>query len=319
MKILLCGLLLWLGNTTFAISVPSFTDTDNLIKKADQIIIAECISEKSKEYPHLYDVTVMKVLKGSEIEGHRLVSTIYKMEPSMRYMLVNLSGFSIGTNFTATAELSVIPLSTTFSLDELKGKELKEQIQYIYSAHLFDIERKLEPLLTKKELLEHALADRQYEWYQPVGPIKLGQIVEGSTITNDGHSIYLDLQGKKLAWSSGSPGKTGYFYFEKTGFNWTPYWEFAPCDVTRIEDLDGKSIKARFYGLFTPGRKQSHLGWTGSIQSIQVKVGEVLLARNTEDSQTIFVVQILGQQHDQECMRYRYTSLHKDRLGNRDP
>jgi len=311
MKKILCGLLLWLGNTTFAIHVPPFTDTDNLIKKADQIIIAECISEKTKEYPHLYDVTVMKVLKGNEISGHLLVSTIYKMEPSIRYLLVNLSGFSIGTNFTATAELSVIPLRTTFSLDELKGKELKEQIQYIYSMYLCETERKLEPLLTKKELLEQALTDRQYEWYQSNGPIKLGQIVESSTHTNESHIVYLDLEGKKLAWSSCSPGKTGFLYFEKIGVSWTPYWEFAPCEATRIEDLVGKSIKARFYGLLTPGRKQSALGWAGSIQSIQVKVGQVLLARNTEDSQTIFVIQILGQQHDQECMRYRYTTIQR--------
>jgi hypothetical protein len=226
-------------------------------------------------------------------------------------MLVNRAGFSIGTNFTATAELSVIPLRATFALDELKGKDLKEQIQYICSMYLFDIECKLEPLLTKKELLEQALADRQYEWYQSNGPIRLGQIVENNTITNEGHIIFLDLQGKKLKWSACSPGKTGFFYFEKTGVNGTPYWEFAPCEATRIEDLAGKSIKARFYGLFTPGRKQSPLGWAGSIQSIQVKVGQVLLARNTEDIHTIYVVKVLGQQHDQECMSYRYTTIQR--------
>lgn len=311
MKKLLCGLFLWLGNTTFAIHVPSFTDTDNLIKKADQIIIAECVSEKAKTSPHLYDVTIMKVLKGNETSGHLLVSTIYKMEPSIRYMLVNVAGFSIGTNFTATAELSVIPLRATFSLDELKGKDLKEQIQYICSMYLFDIERELEPLLVKKELLEQALSDRQYEWFQSDGPIRLGQIVESNTKTNEGHVIYLALEGKKLVWSSCSPGKTGFFYFEKMGVNGTPYWEFAPCEATRIEDLSGKSIKARFYGLLTPGRKQSPLGWTGSIQSIQVKVGQVLLARNTEDIHKIYAVQVVGQQHDQECMSYRYTTIQR--------
>ena len=311
MKKLLLGLFLWLGNIAFAIHVPTFADTDNLIKKADQIIIAECVSEKTKEYPHLYDVTVMKVLKGSKINGHLLVSTIYKMEPSILYMLVNLSGFSIETNFTATAELSVIPLRTTFSLDELKGKDLKEQIQYICSMYLFDIECKLEPLLTKKELLEQALSDRQYEWFQSADPIRLGQIVESITKTNEGHVIYLDLEGKKLAWSSCSPGKTGFFCFEKMGVNWAPFWEFAPCEATRIEDLAGKSIKVRFYGLLTPGRKQSAFGWTGSIQSIQVKVGQVLLARNTEDIHTIYVVQVVGQPCDQECMSYRYTTIQR--------
>lgn len=258
MEKLLCGLFLWLGNITFAIHVPTFTDTDNLIKKADQIIIVECVSEKAKTSPRLYDVTVMKVLKGNETSGHLLVSTIYRMEPSIRYMLVNLSGFSIGTNFTATSELSVIPLRTTFSLDELKGKDLKEQIQYIYSMYLCEIERELEPLLTKKGLLEHALADRQYEWYQSVGPIRLGQVVENNTKTNGSRIIYLDLEGKKLQWSSCSPGKAGFFYFEKTGANWTPYWEFSPCEATRIEDLAGKSIKAHFYGLLTPDRNNCH-------------------------------------------------------------
>jgi hypothetical protein len=53
---MLFALLMWFGNTTFALHVASFTDTDNLIKNADQIIIAECISEKTKEYPQITSI-----------------------------------------------------------------------------------------------------------------------------------------------------------------------------------------------------------------------------------------------------------------------
>ena len=76
-----------------------------------------------------------------------------------------------------------------------------------------ELERELAPLLQEKELLEKAVSDRRYEWYESDGPMRIGRIVEASTQTEDKSSrIRLDLDGKKLMWSQGSSGNNGFFY-----------------------------------------------------------------------------------------------------------
>ena len=103
-------------------------------------------------------------------------------------------------------------------------------------------------------------------------------------------------------WSSSSPGKSGYLYFTKIGGN-TPLWEFSPCDVAKIADLGGKALEARFYGMYTPGRGDTALGWTGGC--LHVTVGQLLLARTVDDRDTVFVIQIVAQKQTEEEMTAR--------------
>jgi hypothetical protein len=246
------------------------------------------------------EVKILKVLKGSAELGQFQIRTIYAMRPSTTYMLYSLGG---STDFWAIPELSVVPLPAAFEVDELEGRDLKEQVQYMFSRRLYELERELAPLLEEKELLEKAVSDRQYEWYESDGPVKIGPIVQVSTQTDATNIVWLDLMGKKLAWSPSSPGKGGSLYFEKMGASWTPYWEFSPCDVARIEDVAGKPLKTRFYGLFTPGRRETTLGWTGR-QGLKVRVGQVLFARTVDDPQNLLVIQIEGQKQDQNICRH---------------
>jgi hypothetical protein len=191
----------------------------------------------------------------------------------------------------------------------LDGKQLKEQVQSIFSRHLFEVERQLAPLLEAKAHLEKLVADRRYEWYESGSPLKIGPIMETNTQT-DGHWLaWLDLEGKRMQWSRSQPGKTGFLYFEKIDPSNVPYWEFSLCDATKIEDLSAISIKARFYGMYTPGRRNSKFGWQ-DLQSICVSVGQVLLARTADDPRTVYIIQIVGQNLDQERMSFRYTVLH---------
>jgi hypothetical protein len=92
------------------------------------------------------------------------------------------------------------------------------------------------------------------------------------------------------------------------GASWAPYWEFSPSEAAKIEDLAGKPLKARFYGMYAPGRRDTPLGWTG-LQAIQVTVGQVLLARTVDDSRKIFAIQIESQMQDQERMSARYAII----------
>lgn len=300
----------------FAAKVTLLTDTDTSLERAKDIVVAECISIPAREEQEArednfqsIEVNILKVLKGSGKPGRFRIATIYPMKPHTTYMLYNLGGSALGTDFLALSELSVVPLPATFKVEELKDKELKEQVQYIFSRRLFEVERELAPLLKEKELLEKAVSDRRYEWYESDGPVKIGRIVEVSTQTDESQIIRLDLEGKKLMWSGGSPGKSGSFYFEKMGASWTPYWEFSPCDVSKIENLVDKPLKAKFYGMYTPGRGDTVLGSTGGLQAIDVSVGQVLLARTVDDPRRILVIRIEKQAQDQEQMSMRYAVI----------
>ncbi len=296
----------------FAVPITLFMDTDTFLERAKDIIVAECIAVPRQEAREgglqAVEVNILKVLKGTRRPGRFRIATIYRMEPHTTYMLYSLGGKALGTDFLALPELSVVPLPATFKVDELKNREPKEQVQYMFSRRLFEVERELAPLLKERALLQKAVSDRRYEWFESSGRVKLGPVVEGSTQTDKTQRIWLDLEGERLQWSQSSPGKSGFFRFEKMGAPWTPYWEFSPCHATKIEDLAAKPLKAKFYGLYTPGRGYTVLGYTG-LQSIDVAVGQVLLARTVDDPRKIFVIQIQRQAQDQEQMSVRYAII----------
>jgi len=310
------GILVTIGVATssFAIPVTFFEDSDAFVERAKDIVVAECTS--IPVHGTVFDglreveVNVLRTLKGHAKPGHFRIATIYAMKPGVKYMLYSMGGKAFETDFVATAELSVVPLPTRFEVDELEGKALKEQVQCMFARRLYEVERELAPLLREKELLEKAVSDRAHEWYESDGPVEIGPITEVSTQTDASHIVWLDIAGRKLEWSHSAPGKTGYFYFEKVSTARTSYWEFSPCDLARIEDLDGQPLKARFYGQHTPGRRDTPLGWTGE-QSLGVKVGQVLLARTADDPREVFVIQIEGQEQDQdqERMSARYAVI----------
>jgi hypothetical protein len=312
MRIILGGILVCsvFCLSAFAIIVTLFMDTDTFLSRGKDIVVAECNSLVDEGPPiRAVDVNILKVIKGTRKPGRLRIATIYHMRPKTTYMLYNLGGSALGTDFLAIPELSVVPLPRNFSVAELEGKEPKEQVQCMLSRRLYQVERELAPLLRQKKLLEKAVSDRQYEWYESSGPVKIGPIVECSTQSDQTGQIWLDLDGKRLKWSVSSPGKMGYFYFEKTGYYPRQiYWEFSPCNATRIEDLVGRTLKARFYGSYTPGRADTALGSSGS-GSIRVSVGQVLLIRAIDDPQSIFVLQIVSQKQDQEHMSARYALI----------
>ena len=293
----------------FGIPVSTFADADTLVRRAKDIVVADCVSIPSNK-PVLRDghwvtvelldglykaeVRIVRTLKGDKPPGTQIIATIYPMAPGKRYLLYCLGG-KIGesgeipaTDFIAAPTLSVSEIPSDFDLATLDGKELKEQVQSILSRHLFEVERQLAPLLEEKEHLEKMVADRRYEWYESKSPLKIGRLVEANTQTNGHWLVWLDLEGKKLQWSGSQPG-TGFLYFEKIGASHVPYWEFSPCDAIKIEDLTGTSLKTRFYGMYTSGRSKCKLGWNG-LQSLQVSVGQVLFARTADDPLTVFII-----------------------------
>lgn len=317
MRKVLGGTLLLCVVCVAALAVPivtPFMDTDIFVESAKDIVVAECTLSPAQSAAggglRVVKLNIRKVLKGSAKPGPLRVATIHAIELHTTYMLCSLGGNALGTDFLAVPELSVVPLPEAFELHELNDKDLKEQVQYMFSLRLFEVERKLRPLLKEKELLEKGVSDRRYEWFESDGPVKLGAIIEGSTQADEtGKWVWLDLEGQRIEWSHSSPGTSGFFYFKKVGaYRRTPHWEFAPCDASKIEDLAGKPLKAKFYGMYTPGRADTAFGWTGP-GSIRMRVGQVLLARTVNDARKVFIIQIVGQKQDQEQTSVRYTVI----------
>jgi hypothetical protein len=128
----------------FAVPIAHFKDADTFLERGKDIVVAEHVStpeQQIREGAHAAVVNVLKVLKGDAKPGRLRIATIYTMKPNTKYMLYNLGGNTLGTDFLALPELSVVPLPVSFKVDELKGKGLREQVQYMFSRRLYEVER----------------------------------------------------------------------------------------------------------------------------------------------------------------------------------
>jgi len=302
-------LLLWMScNVAQAYPIWRFQDADQYVAKATDIVVAECTAAVEEGGSRLgmmeYEGKILKVLKGNRKLGAFRFVAVMEAKPHTTYLLCTRGGKVGEVDFVAVPEMALVPLPPIFKLEELQNKDLKEQVQFIFSLRLFEVERQLAPLLEEKAMLDKAVADRAYEHFESKGAVVLGDIVQSISKT-DG-SVVIDLQGDQLQWSHSEPGKSGHVCYEKTGQTpWVPYWEFSRCEASNVEDLAGEPLKARFYGLFTPGRP----GRAGLQQSISVKVGEVILARTVSKPGRVFVVQFVEQKLDNEEVMVRYAVI----------
>jgi hypothetical protein len=315
---------------TFGIPVAVSENTDTLIKRSKDIIIAECVSIPTNK-PYFenghwifevsslqkVEVNVIRTLKGDRQPGKQIIATDYfypPMTPGKKYLLSN-SGGSVpasrdipGTDFLAIGPLSVVEIPLRFDLKTLDGKDLKEQIQSIFSVHLYEVEYQLIPLLTEKVAFEEAIADRQSVWFDSGGPVKIGPIVETNTISNENGDEWLNLEGGKLHLHTDAPNKTTYFRSEKMGtVAWIANWEFSTCEATNIETLAGKPLKTKFSGLFSPDAGDISNG----NRVTAVSVGQVVFARSVDDPNKIFAIQIVGQDQGKKLMFARYAIIQR--------
>ena len=300
------------ANSALAIITQSFDGTDKFLKRAQNIVIAKCFripkhQEAYHDRLHPVSVEIVKVLKGTKMLGKQTAATTYPMEPGVMYMLTcSGGGLAFDTDLLFVGELTVVRLPSQFDVAELDGKELKEQVQYLLSCQLSELQGQLAPLLAEKALLEEAISDSHYQRFLSEEPMKIGRIVQ-TTAKTDPHrpnTVILDFEGKKMKWSLSEAGKSGFLYFEKISPLRTAYWEFAPCDAAKVEDLAGKPLETKFYGMYSPGRDE--VGWSSGLEIIHLLSGKVLLARTTDDLRKIFIIQII---QDQEQMTARYTTI----------
>ena len=260
---------------SWGVPITLFQDTDTYIRRARDIVIAQCLSvppgQPGEDGLYAVEVKVLLVLKGNRKPGELRVATIYPMKPQERYLLTSLGGLALGTDFLALPQLSVVPVPKDFPLETLEGKPVKEQLQRLFARELFEVERQIEPLQEQQAMLAKAIEGRAYDLVK-LDRVRIERMLELSTTEEGKYGRYLALGGAKLSWSDAEPGKSGFLYFDEPGTD-APLWEFAPCDGRRIEDLVGKPLEARFYGQYSPGRKQALR--QSDYHTVRVRVGEM--------------------------------------------
>lgn len=308
MTVRLLGLLslLFVGSTASAIPYSLFSDIDTHLKRSEQILVVKCVSvpeEPQAFVDGLYpaEVEVLRTVKGDKRPAALRVATVHAMTPGKRYLISSSGGSAFETDILAIGELTVVPVPENFKLSLLDGKTAKQQVQLIFARHLYEIERQLAPLLEAQRSLTLAVEGRDDHVYQSQKNIALGEIRELETV-NRNSTRTLELGGVPLVWSHAAPGESGYFYFSDH-LEATPDWEFAASDASELSELDGNPLRAVFYGQYSPGRDPK-LGQPHG-NAISVRVGQILLARTTNQPGTIYLLK-LHQQGESETLRVRY-------------
>jgi hypothetical protein len=143
-----------------------FTDTDTFVKDAKNIVIAKCLGPVPDAilYPdcvYPVDVQVISVLHGSKDKsmkpGKAKIVTVYAMEAGKTYFLASMGGSAHGTEFLAISEMSVVQLPPGFGLEQLKDKDVKEQVRIVFTARLRENEQQRHMLEAERKLLDKAL------------------------------------------------------------------------------------------------------------------------------------------------------------------
>lgn len=217
MKTKLFILMVWLFASAEGDAVPItlFQDTDAFIVRAQDIVVANCISVPDRPETYvdgLYpaEVEVLMVLKGEEKPGRLKIVTIYPMKPGTSYLLTSAGGMAFDSHFLAIAELAVVPVPAGFDLKTLNGKSTTEQIHAVFSRHLYEIEQVLLPLKKTQALLERGLLGRNDDFFESQGDVRIGRIYRA--ITKEKDSLrWLPLKTGKLAWMLPNQGERATF------------------------------------------------------------------------------------------------------------
>jgi Skp family chaperone for outer membrane proteins len=152
----------------YAIKITAFVSTDVFAERAQDIIVAECLSfpklpENVSYGDGLYpvEVHILMTLKGSKKPGKEKIATIYPMELGRKYLLTSLGG-SIANeiDLLAIPELSVVELPQRFDLELLKNKTLTEQLMEIFKRRYVQVGRDIKRLENERALLQKALKEK---------------------------------------------------------------------------------------------------------------------------------------------------------------
>ena len=292
--LLIAALMAFCPGSSEAIKVTLFSDTETYLERARDIVIAKCVSAP-ESLPHgaLVEIDIKMVLKGEKKLGKTKIFTIQRMQIGNRYLLMSLGGLTQGTDFLATAELSVVPIPAFVDLDILKEKALKDKLYFIFASRLYVVQKELEPLLREKSMLEKGLTDRTDDLYVSPTPVHIDKISNIWATDRQGEKTkYLEFGTKQMEWSK-SGDQSGYIYSDAPGAE-GPVWEFACIEQSTFRELEGKELKVRFSVVHIPPGGETRV----------VRVGQMVLARHVDDPATIYAIRFDRQMDGKVFVEY---------------
>ncbi|MBL7214044.1 MAG: hypothetical protein ISS71_00030 [Phycisphaerae bacterium] len=279
-----------------AVRITLFMDTEMFIKRAQDIVIADCITEPNQpvfEAGMTYNCKLLYTLKGNREPSNFNVFTIYPLQANKQYLLTNTGGQVGDTDFLALCELSVVPISPYFDIEKLKDKSLTDQLHMIFDLRKYQLQKQLDPLLKEKGLLEKALQDRTDNLYISPGPIEFDTIhTTQATDYSSGKITYLQFGAHQMEWSRQNDN-AGYLYVTEPGTQKTT-WQWAVLDVNDFEQLRSKPLHVRFMGVYPPIYEQT----------LTVRQGQLVLLRHGENPKTVYIAKFEEQQEDTVPVRY---------------
>ena len=131
--------------------VTNFKSWDDLIEKSSEIILARCIATRdfisaTNTLPIVVDgmihsdIEVISVLKGNSKPGLATMASQYWPYRGQYFLvLANYEKDQYNIGYTAIEPYRVIPLEHFFYTNQLAGKTLKEQVQFIRRRRLEEL------------------------------------------------------------------------------------------------------------------------------------------------------------------------------------
>ena len=143
----------------YAITAIIFHSIDVCIDRADGIWVVEVVKQSGQEpkVGSTYEAKILQTLKGEPDKKTLTVCAIVRQLTSGSRYLVFGFNRSAGGAWMDNGNISPVPVSTSFSLTELKGKSLRDQIACIMIARTKAIERQVKQLIEEKEALRQKL------------------------------------------------------------------------------------------------------------------------------------------------------------------
>jgi hypothetical protein len=131
--------------TGSALQLGIFSGWNKLVEDSSDIMIVSILQcSYSPNGVGDSDATVISVLKGNVKPGPLLVrSTFFPYQGECLLIFANHEGNQTGQVYDAYEGFRVVPLNRSFRTNELAGKLLNEQIQFILNSRLKDLDEEL--------------------------------------------------------------------------------------------------------------------------------------------------------------------------------
>ena len=169
MKIIIALALLCLTSFhSYAQKAMMFNNVDQYIERSSGIWIVDVVKKTDQgpifEGGPIFEVKVVQTLKGGAQEQTISVMPIFqRLVPGNRYLIFGFNGMQTAQGKVWMDNGNVSPTQIIFSLAQLQGKSLKEQIEFILAARAAEIDNQVKQLTEEKKAIDQGLESQKQQ------------------------------------------------------------------------------------------------------------------------------------------------------------